>query len=1164
DDNGTIARVDFYLSSHPALGHGAETTVWLGSDADVSGGWAIEVGLLSEWRGVAWVVRAIAYDDDDYPSEPRESRVIAFPPTELELHFVQPGDGAILLDDQSVTLAIDKGLELVSEVSFYLEAADGTLHPIGVAKGDGHEFAATLDVSLAPVGQQRLVARVIASGREYVWPGPTIEIPGDRPQVMLNGLNEGSAIGEVQLDLQVLHADVPIVSAAFALRDENAGVAFLGRDDGPQDGLSLTWDARAYLPGDYTLSCTLTDAEGDQYENEWPLHVADPYGSGVLQGLPASLLGETQLNWDLHGLPDEAVVSLSYSPDDGAHWLPLAQPLASAGSFTVEASQLPDSDAGRLRLTWELNGVPGQLLSDRLAIEHYNDPPQVALLSPTTGEPLPAQALVTWQASDPEGQPLAIAIAARQNGGSWITIAQDLPNSGRYALATEDLPEGTGWELRVSATDKAGASRAATTTDLTITHRHAPAVRLIWPTADAILDGETAILWSAFDFDGETLLIDLLYSDNGGQVWYPLAKDLPNTGYYLWETAFIPPGAAYRIRVIAHDGLFETRVQSDGLCSVGNASTTEVRLSTSQTGQRLADDTLQDVALVCWQTLNADERLSAIAIEARETHSGDIETVLTRGPLTGCALWDTLYVPDGQYQLVAVGRDADGAVVHMRSTMAVRVANLVLQAPEGEWLQGPTGQWSGTSLALRWRSWDPDGVGVTAFAEASRDNGQTWASVGTTDSELGAIVWQPSFDAGQTQVRVRLVDAHGQTTFLSPRIIRPAPRWSDVPDATLQITEAATGGIAQWLVQGSRLDAASVRLLGSTVQGHSSLLADQLAAEGRRAVSSSLDGEPLVKVCALADNGVVSRLECTALSATPAWAIERQRPADGAVLSGTVTVQWQIEANAAVGSLTTQRLSWSSDGGQTWTRLAELDGQARRYTWDVSALPTGDYRLRIEVSSAAHTTSQDWGPWHVTAGERALALSLVTPTENQTWSGAVPIRWSSNSAATADSVSLWYRTAPNDPWHVLARGLPPSGAYVWDASSLPNGSTVWLRAERLPPNGQVQLSTERRLHINSAQAPAIQLSVSRAHAGKIADREACWEAAATHGDASVRLLLSNDGGRAWRTLAAELPLTGCQTITAEQWRGEQPLLRAVVTDGTQQGIASASLAGSIP
>ncbi|MEN6479952.1 MAG: hypothetical protein ABFD20_09980, partial [Anaerolineales bacterium] len=42
DDNGTIARVDFYLSSHPALGHGAETTVWLGSDADVSGGWAIE------------------------------------------------------------------------------------------------------------------------------------------------------------------------------------------------------------------------------------------------------------------------------------------------------------------------------------------------------------------------------------------------------------------------------------------------------------------------------------------------------------------------------------------------------------------------------------------------------------------------------------------------------------------------------------------------------------------------------------------------------------------------------------------------------------------------------------------------------------------------------------------------------------------------------------------------------------------------------------------------------------------------------------------------------------------------------------------------------------------------------------------------------------------
>jgi len=80
-----------------------------------------------------------------------------------------------------------------------------------------------------------------------------------------------------------------------------------------------------------------------------------------------------------------------------------------------------------------------------------------------------------------------------------------------------------------------------------------PMVHVIYPNGGENLNRTVTILWEADDDIDEDLLIDLFYSNNGGDNWYLISPNEENDGEYIWNITNMPEGSQYKIKVVAED-----------------------------------------------------------------------------------------------------------------------------------------------------------------------------------------------------------------------------------------------------------------------------------------------------------------------------------------------------------------------------------------------------------------------------------------------------------------------------------------------------------------------------------------------------------------------------------------------------------------------------------
>ena len=100
-----------------------------------------------------------------------------------------------------------------------------------------------------------------------------------------------------------------------------------------------------------------------------------------------------------------------------------------------------------------LNGTPGAKNSATIVAETV---PVVTLISPTESADERAQSSIIWSAVDPDGLPeqLRIDIYLSTDGGTtWEPLVEGLANSGAYTWDPTALPDGTSYQLKVTATD---------------------------------------------------------------------------------------------------------------------------------------------------------------------------------------------------------------------------------------------------------------------------------------------------------------------------------------------------------------------------------------------------------------------------------------------------------------------------------------------------------------------------------------------------------------------------------------------------------------------------------------------------------------------------------------------------------------------------------------
>lgn len=91
-----------------------------------------------------------------------------------------------------------------------------------------------------------------------------------------------------------------------------------------------------------------------------------------------------------------------------------------------------------------------------------------------------------------------------------------------------------------------------------------PSVSVTFPNGGEVLTpGIYTITWTANDLDGDPLRYAILYSDNNGTNWLPLAMDLEETSY-TWNVTDFLGGKNYLMKVIATDGVNTGEDVSDG------------------------------------------------------------------------------------------------------------------------------------------------------------------------------------------------------------------------------------------------------------------------------------------------------------------------------------------------------------------------------------------------------------------------------------------------------------------------------------------------------------------------------------------------------------------------------------------------------------------------
>jgi len=1165
DLDGPLQRVDFFLErdqpyAPPAQGLAEREVTWLGSDDDGIDGWSVRTPIRATWLGKGWRIRAIARDSQGLTAEAVSRRTFEIrPPSDLTLQITEPISGTVVSGVITVRVKARSQERTNARLDLYVGHDLNALRRLGsmirseagwewtwntkrLLDGDYVLLAVADDGINDEVTQATIKVRNRSFGGEVAFSdmGPTL-----KGLTMLRWVSsEGGEIENVR----------------FWARDQAGTWWPIGEDRSPDGGWGILWNTQHWLDGTYTVRAEVTTRGGKVGQAERDIEIRNHIISVTLNPLSSShLSGLERVFWRVRdGTTSTLTVSIEYSPDDGVHWLPITTQPASAGSFLWDTRDYPDSPRARLRLLASDGQHRFRTISSRFALSNDNAPPRVALLAPQSGKPQSGQIRVVWQAWDPEGLPLTLALQYRQQGeSSWQPIADGLINTGQYIWEAR-VPAGT-YDLRITAKDAEGNESSDIRSDIRLVGNRPPVVRLVWPQADEHIEQEAAILWRALDPDGDPLHIDLYYSDNGGRAWFPLAEGLENTGYYLWRVLFLPPGNQYRIRIVARDRYAQAIDENSGIFTVESAPAPSLSLLSPLDGQ-----TISGVQFIRWFT--RDVAISPkIEIRLRPQNDVEWQALATNLPDHGLYIWDTARHQDGVYELQLSATTSNGQSIKAKP-IQVTIANTPNHRPQVRLLAPRGGEhWAGFR-EIRWQAWDMDQEPLTATIQISKDGGKHWEELSQMDAQIASYLWDTSqtFASNGVLLRVRVSDGNLSSTasVSAPLVLlndgnTPPSVWVFRPIDPLGSSQAQ---ILRWLAEDREGTPLYLDAWLETVDGSRCLVGRNLANTGEHFFEAAIDPEQRYRFCMVADDETYRTESCSAI-----WQprrpegqlpeLEIRAPKAKATLEGQVDVEWT--ASDPLGESLRIRLEYSINGGKSWTYLSERSTSTDRYTWDTTRLPNGPCLLRVTADNGHFKRRRTIGPLLIrNPGRERPRVSLVVSEASARWNGNQEILWrATDPDGDPLQITLAYSVGPNGPWKNIAQALDNRGTLVWDTSRVPNTTDLWLRISA--SDGRfTQEAYAGPVQIENRVNPRVTLQTPEGNlwAGEVS---LSWYSILpeTTPSARVSLQASIDGGRSWQEIAGGLDPSGKLRWDTRQIGDNIPVQLRIVTSATfRQGI----------
>jgi len=945
-----------------------------------------------------------------------------------------------------------------AEARFFYQDQAGRLRFIARGSSGQDGWCAVWDTSAALDGDYRLVATV-TSPEGRVWRAERlVRVRNVTPSIAFHS-SEGPRRwrGTREITWVAEHPLGEPMSVTVEYSPDGGARWIELATDIPSDE-SFLWDTEGYPDSSQgVLRLTVTDGVHTRQTTSGPFvlnNVNEPPQVALLAPQSDSVHGgQVRIAWQAWDPDDDSLaVELDYRRGSGP-WRSLAQGVPKAGHYLWDAGQLVPGGDYEVRVTAiDLSKAAGTDLAHGIRLVS-NSPPEVHLLAPRGGGHFDQETVILWRADDGDGDELLIDLYYSDNAGQvWLPMVEGAPNTGYYVWQVSYLPVGSQYRVRVTARD--GLFQVSDESDriFSVGASPRPEVRLLSPTPGDDLSGMQLVEWWATSSGRGPLQVSLMVRASSSEDWDLLLDNVPDDGFYLWNTRGHADGR-YELRIVVTDGrssaedLLGSTVR---ISNRGNHPPQVVLLSPK--GGELWVGTQE----VLWRAWDRDGDPITATLYVSVDGGREWDRLASLDARAGAYLWDTSLTPSSQRGLVAIAVTDGAATARDASQGVLRLANRQSSPPYALFTSPDA---SGRLLrgnAVAWIAEDVDGDPLSIYLSLSDDGGLTWRDLAGALPDAGEYVLDTTLLRAGASNRLRLQVSDGlyRVEALSAAL-EPATPPQEPPELRIETPSGGErwSGVQRVHWRASDPTGQSVRVdleLSHDGGRHWATLAAAYPNVGGYSWDTSQAANGVYRLRLTADNGQAKAVRTSEPfvvdnAGRNAPVVSLISPRGGEVWEGTREVSWR--ALDPDGDALRIDLSYSLDVGTTWHTIARSIPDAGSYVWDTTSMPNCDLVwLRATVSDGQQATEDLSDGYFSVRNPHAPVAALLAPTGGEWWAGTQDIVWHvAHDPDRPVRVTLQVSLDQGRTWRTLARDRPARGSYAWDTAGVPDNTPVLVR-----------------------------------------------------------------------------------------------------------------------
>jgi C1A family cysteine protease len=527
-----------------------------------------------------------------------------------------------------------------------------------------------------------------------------------------------------------------------------------------------------------------------------------------------------------------------------------------------------------------------------------------------------------------------------------------------------------------------------------------------------MVDSAQAITWTSTGTVGN---VKIEYSTNNGDIWTEIIASTANDGTHPWT---VPDAVSSQclVRVSETDG--SPSDTSDNVFSI--IPIPAITVTSPNGGEYWMMGTAQTIT---WTT---EGTVGNVKIEY-STNNGDNWTEITAStPNDGSHPWTVPGVASTQC-LVRIS-ETDGSPSDTSNNVFTIAAfrSIVVTSPNGG------ENWDvNSSHAVTWTS---EGTVGNVMIEYSTDNGASWKTIVESTENDGSYNWTvPNDPSVNCLVRVREQGNDGSPSDVSDAVFSiVAPVSGSITLRSPNGGESWTAGSSHEIVWNSTGDISQVTIKYSLDNGVTwKRIVQSTGNDGSYnwVVPGKASDDCLVRVTANdSDLDPKPSDESDAVfsivpSSTPSIRVISPNGGEQLVVGTRHTITWDV-----ADSRDEATIEYSTNGGETWTDIAEAVENNGTFAWTIPDTPSETCLVRITEINGQLMDISDTAFSIVTP--LSDDITVTVPNGGESWMGGSDqeIKWTSNGVET---VKIEYSTDNGTTWGSIVQTTPSDGSFDW-------------------------------------------------------------------------------------------------------------------------------------